>query len=110
MNSSKIALRTMFEDYLTSQLQGVRIPVEGDRHCWMVKEERLEVKNIYDWMGKKLGTQSGVVVSIRYIWLGSKGSVIITKEPTFNRKKHIDSEIHLNMKRWVWQKYFNITL
>jgi hypothetical protein len=110
MNSSKIALRTMFEDYLTSQLQAVQIPVAGDRHCWMVREERIEGRRIFDWLGKDLGTQAMVIVSIHYIWLGSKGSVIITEEPMFNRKKHIESKIHLDMKRWVWNEYFGITL
>lgn len=103
-------IRDMYEAYLTSQLQAVRIPVEGDRHCWLAKEERVETRRTCDWLGKDLGTHTIVIVYDRYVWLGSKGSIVITSDPKFSRKSTVHSKILLSMKRWVWNEYFSINL
>lgn len=106
----QLNLRDMYEVYLTSQCHSVRVPVEGDRHCWLVEEKRVETRHAYDWLGKSLGVQSVVIAADRYVWLGSKGAVTITKDPVFNKRKNVETSLHLDMKRWVLNTYYGTRL
>lgn len=105
-----LRLRDMLEDYLVTQRQAVRVPVEGERHCWMVNEERIETRSVFDWLGKNIGTQSITIASTRYVWIGSKGAVTVTKDAVFHKGGNVESALPLDMKRWVWNEYFGITL
>lgn len=106
----RLNLRDMYEVYLTSQCHSVRVPVEGDRHCWLVNVERVEKKSVYDWLGTRLNTQSSLITELLYVWLGSKGAVTITKDPVFNKRKNVETSLHLDMKRWVLNTYYGTRL
>lgn len=103
-------LRDMFEEYLTTQCQAVQVEVEGPRHCWLVKEERIELKAVYDWMGIKIKTVPNVITSVKFVWLGVNGAITVTKSLKFHRGGNVETSLPLEMKRWVWNEYFGITL
>lgn len=107
---SNFRLRDVYENCLSSQFQAVRVPVEDERHCWQVKEEQVETRHVYDWLGKDLGTQSMVVDCVRYVWLGSKGAITVTTDRTFHKGGNVKSELPLTLKRWAWKEYFHIDL
>lgn len=103
-------LRSMYEDCLITQWGAVRIPIENDRSCWLVKTPTTVRRTFFDWLGKPTGSTEIHISEDRYVWLGSKGAITITKTPHFQKKASLNSVIEQEMKRWVWNKYFNIKL
>lgn len=103
-------LREMYEFYLSTQLKANFVCSKGDKHCWQVSEERVINRHIYDWIGKPLDTVSFSITLPRYIWLGSKGSISITRSPENPTKNNVQSSIPDTMRCWVWKEFFNIKM
>lgn len=105
-----ISLKSYYNDYLESQVEGaVLADVSSEKYtCWKIPTVKRVI--VHDWHGAKIGTEE--VKGVNYIWLGNKGAVYVTIDPTI--KKHGFNDVNPKfvhaMKVWVWKKYFNIDL
>jgi hypothetical protein len=100
----------MYEDCLITHWGAVRVPVENDRSCWLVRQPKTVRRSTFNWLGEHTGVDEIIINEDRYVWLGSKGAITITKTPHFQKRATLSSIIELEMKRWVWNRYFNINL
>jgi|PlaIllAssembly_1097288.scaffolds.fasta_scaffold00009_8 hypothetical protein len=102
-------LKQMYYRYLETQVPGSFFEVDlctGKYLCWSVPHQ--QQYTIYNWLGKVMG--QGISQTRRYVWLGNKGAVYVTKSSKFEKKEADDTDIVLPMKKWVWKTYFNIDL
>lgn len=100
-------LKRAYAEYLETQVPNSEFEkdLSTDRYlCWSIPHEQVYAN--YNYHGEKL--DSVVIRSKRYVWLGKKGSIYVTKTPKFVKKNTSDTSIHHEMKSWVWKKYFNI--
>lgn len=74
--------------------------------CWSIPHK--QDYTVHNWLGEYMGT--GIIQSRRYVWLGNKGAVYVTCTPKFEKKQASDTNLLLDMKKWVWKKYYNIDL
>lgn len=102
-----ITLKRAFSEYLETQVADSVFEEDlctGKYLCWSVPHKK--EYTVHNWLGQYMGTD--VIHSRRYVWLGKKGSIYVTKTPIFKKKNVNDTTIHHDMKKWVWKKYFNI--
>lgn len=102
-------LKRAYAEYLLTQVADSVLEEDlctGKYLCWSVPHE--QEYTIYNWLGKVMG--NGVTRTRRYVWLGNKGAVYVTKSPKFEKKQASDTNLPLDMKKWVWKKYFNLDL
>lgn len=96
-------LKQAYAEYLETQVNDsvFEEDLSTNRYlCWSIPHKQdFTVKN---WMGQYMGT--GVVQTKRYVWLGNKGAVYVTKTSKFEKKSADDTAIELEMKKWVWAK------
>lgn len=67
----------------------------GKYLCWSIPHQ--ETYQIYNWLGKRIG--HGVTTVRRYVWLGNKGAIYVTKSPKFEKTQSGDTDIVLALKR-----------
>lgn len=104
-----IALKRAYASYLETQVDGSEFQRDLSTNkylCWSIPHQ--QDYTVHNWLGKYMGT--GIIQSRRYVWLGNKGAVYVTCSPKFEKKHVSDSNIELDMRKWVWKKYFNIDL
>ena len=102
-------LKRAYAEYLETQVTGSVFEEDlcSNKYlCWSIPHE--QEYTVYSWLGKVIG--HGVTQSRRYVWLGNKGAVYVTKTPKFEKKQASDINVLLDMKKWVWKKYCNIVL
>lgn len=102
-------LKRAYAEYLLTQVADSVFEEDlctGKYLCWSVPHQ--QEYTISNWLGKVMG--SGVTRTRRYVWLGNKGAVYVTKSPKFEKKQASDTNVLLDMKKWVWKKYCNIDL
>jgi hypothetical protein len=104
----RMLLKQMYNRYFETQVADSVFEVDlctGKYLCWSIPHQ---VKyTIYNWLGKTLG--HGTTTTRRYVWLGNKGAVYVTKSPKFEKKAD-GTDIMLSMKKWVSKTYYNIDL
>lgn len=104
-----MTLKQMYSRYLETQASGSVFEEElctGKYLCWSIPHQ--QEYTIYNWLGKTMGR--GITQSRRYIWLGDKGAIYVTKSPKFEKKQASDTNVLLDMKKWVWKTYCGIDL
>jgi len=102
-------LKRAYAEYLQTQVADSVLEEDlctGKYLCWSVPHK--QDYTVRNWLGEYMGTE--VIQSRRYVWLGNKGAVYVTKSPKFEKKQVSDTNIMLDMKKWVWKKYHNIDL
>lgn len=102
-------LKRAYAEYLETQVTDSVFEEDlstNQYFCWSIPhQQKFTVQN---WLGEYMGT--GVIQTKRYVWLGNKGAVYVTKTDKFEKKHASDTSVHHDMKKWVWKKYFNIDL
>ena len=104
-----ITLQKAYTEYLGNQVIGSIFEENLSTNkylCWSIPHKK--EYTVHNWLGQYMGT--GIIQSKRYVWLGHKGAVYVTCTPKFEKKQESDTNLLLDMKKWVWKKYFNIDL
>lgn len=104
-----ITLKQAYAEYLQTQVADsvfIEDLCTGKYLCWSIPHQ-VEY-TIYNWLGKNMG--HGTTMTRRYVWLGNKGAVYVTKAPKFEKKQENDTNVLIDMRKWVWKKYFNLEL
>jgi hypothetical protein len=104
-NIHNSTLRDMYEDCLRSQLQANFLMDKDGRHCWFVREEKVVKTVTYNWIGEVECNESHVVSACRYVWLGAKGAITVTKGEKFRKNGDVVSTIEADLKRWARKEY-----
>lgn len=102
-----ITLKRAFSEYLETQVADSAFEegLSTNKYlCWSIPHQ--QKYTVQNWLGQYMGTD--VIHSRRYVWLGKKGSIYVTKTPKFDKKNASDTSVHHDMKMWVWRKYFSI--
>lgn len=95
-------LKEIYCRYLETQVAGSVFEEDlctGKYLCWSIPHQ--EKYQIYNWLGKLMG--HGTTQTRRYVWLGNKGAVYVTRTPKFEKKQASDTNLLLDMKKWVWK-------
>lgn len=96
-------LKQAFSEYLETQVTDSIFEEDLSTNkylCWSIPHEQRNT--VYNWLGEKIDTET--VRSRRYVWIGRKGAVYVTKIPKFDKKNANDTSVHHDMKKWVWAK------
>lgn len=92
-----MTLKQRYCRYLETQVVGSVFEEDlstGKYLCWSIPHQ--EKYQVYNWMGKLMG--NGTTQTRRYVWVGHKGAIYVTKSPKFEKTQTNDSGIVSKLK------------
>ena len=92
-----MTLKQIYCRYLEKQVPGSQFLEDLSTNgylCWSIPH--YQKYQIHNWMGKQTGY--GFTLTKRYVWVGKKGAIYVTKTPKFEKNQFADNGIVLKMK------------